>query len=574
MRRLLKLAGSLQGLFLAGMLFGAASAVCGVLGAHCLGRLLAAAMSGDSRGLAYYTLGGALITLGSCGVFFLRQFLTGAFVQRLLARLRQRMSMSMGNASAEAMDATHSGDVLSRVSGDAALIEQLFKEDLPELLTRSLAAVLAMIYMGIHDWRLTLVALIPTPVLLLAAERVSRPLKAMGQQSQEALGRMNVVAREALSDGALVRGACLQPAFVARYQDAHARWLDAGLRQGNQTGLLYSVGLALSLMPWLVLFCAGGYRVLHGDIELGLLFSFLNLLGTLAFPMQEMPRLLGRIRSKLAAVERVWRVVDLSPRPAEGARALLDADPLVEFRDVTFRYPGRERPALEGVNLRVRRGQKVALVGGSGSGKSTVLRLLLGDFTPSTGDILISGRPLRTLGVESLREQCAVMGQDVFLFDTTIRENLRLGALGSSDEALRAAAAAAFADPFIQTLPLQYETPVGEAGGRLSGGQRQQLTLARALVRDAPLVLIDEGTSAMDPQLESRLHAEVLVRDPRKAFIVVAHRLSAIRDADCIYVFEGERIVESGSHEELLSREGRYAALCRAQAWLQEEVNG
>ncbi|GMT97251.1 ABC transporter transmembrane domain-containing protein [Corallococcus caeni] len=574
MGRLLRLAGPLQGLFMVVLLFAAASAVLRVVGAHYLGRLLATAMSGDSRGLGHYATGGALITLGSCGVFFLRQFLAGAFVQRLLARLRQRMATSLGSASADAMNVTHSGDVLSRLSGDTTLLEQLFKENLPDLLTRSLAAVLAMLYMVSHDWGLTLAALLPTPVLLLAAEHVSRPLKAMGQQAQEALGRMNVVAREALSDGALVRGACMQQGFMSRYQEEQARWLDAGLRQGAQTGLLYSVGLALSLMPWLVLFCVGGYRVLHEDLDLGLLFSFLNLLGALSFPMQEMPRLLGQIRSKLTAAERVWNIVDLPPRPTGGARASLDSEPLVEFRDVTFSYPGRERPALEGINLRVRRGQKVALVGGSGSGKSTVLRLLLGDFTPSSGEILISGKPLHTLGAESLREQCAVMGQDVFLFDTTIRENLRLGSLGASDEALRAAASMAFADTFIQALPLQYDTPVGEAGGRLSGGQRQQLAMARALVRDAPLVLIDEGTSALDPQLESRLHAEVFARNPRKAFIVVAHRLSAIRDADCIYVFEGERIIESGSHDELLTRGGRYAVLCRAQTWRQEEANG
>jgi len=253
--------------------------------------------------------------------------------------------------------------------------------------------------------------------------------------------------------------------------------------------------------------------VLKGDLEFGLLIAFIQLVNYLSFPFQELPRLMGQIRSGTAAAVRVLDLLDVPQERTGGIRGSLDVEPLIELRHVTFTYPETPRPQLRDVSFRVARGQKVALVGASGSGKSTVIRLLTGQYEPQAGEVRVGGAATSEWSLEALRSTMAVVDQEAFLFDDTIKANVASGRLDASGEEIAGALEAAQCS-FASDLPHGTESEVGEAGGSLSGGQRQRIALARALVRDAPILLLDEATSALDNQLEQQVYAAITAGPP------------------------------------------------------------
>jgi ATP-binding cassette subfamily B protein len=326
-------------------------------------------------------------------------------------------------------------------------------------------------------------------------------------------------------------------------------------------GLLATAGAGLAIL-WF-----GGHRVIAGALTIGELMFFYSLLGYLLDPLQRLAGVNLKVQDALIAVDRLFQVLDLGAEQPQGGPAKVRFRGLGEgiaLEEVGFRYGSRGQ-VLDKVSLRIPSGNVVAIVGESGSGKSTLLKLLMGFYAPTEGRLLCDGVDLRDFDLESLRGRIGLVGQEPFIFTGSVRENIALGRPDAAPDEVIAAARAAGLEEFINALPERYETVIGERGANLSGGQRQRLAIARALVRKPDLLMFDEATSHLDTATERAMQESLRTVLAGKTVVMVAHRLSTVMDADAIYVLHGGRVVESGTHAELLKMRGRYAALWGAQ---------
>lgn len=565
MKRLFRVAGALTWLAVGAAICAVIVSVGTVALADIFGRSLSLVVAGAGTAALTQTIViGVTAGAASVACTFLSKLLAGQFSERLQRRLRNRAVERISQATAAAMHCEHSGDIQSRLSSDVVLLEQLVKTDVLQFASQGLTAVLAAAYMLSRNWLLTVVAVAPTPVLLLVASYLSKPLEPLMTSAQEALGQAGVATQEAVSGAEVIRAMNVGEAITIRHEHALKTWQERSITAAHQVAKLYSTGVTLSIMPFIAVFAVGGYLALAHRIELGLLFSFVQLVNYLAFPIQEMPRLLGRIRQGTAAAGRVLELLNLPVERTGGVHGPDAADEVIALENVSFTYPGVTESSLRDISLTVGHGQKVALVGASGSGKSTVLRLITGDYSPDAGTVAVNGLSVQDWDLAALRSDIAVVDQEAFLFDDSVGDNVRAGRLSATradvDEALTMASA-----DFVADMPQDEDTLVGDAGGRLSGGQRQRLALARALVKEAPLILLDEATSALDNDLERRVYDQLRTHYPDRTIIMVAHRLTTVQDADMIYVFDHGRVVEEGTHESLLAANGRYALLWHLQ---------
>ena len=321
---------------------------------------------------------------------------------------------------------------------------------------------------------------------------------------------------------------------------------------------------AVALVVWF-----GGRMVLDGALTMGELTSFLLYTLTIAFSLGALSGLWGDFMRAAGAAERVFELLDRTPQGQQGGEVLETVEGAVRFEDVHFAYPTRpDTPVLTGIDVDVAPGEVIALVGPSGAGKSTIASLLLRLYEPSEGQILLDGRPIHTLDPGALRRHIGVVQQEPVLFATSLADNIRYGLPSADDAAVRAAAEAAHAAEFIADFPEGYDTPVGERGVRLSGGQKQRVAIARALLKDPSLLVLDEATSALDAENEHLVQAALDRLMEGRTTFVIAHRLSTIRDADRVFVLDGGRVVEAGSHEDLLAEGGLYRRLVEASVRL------
>jgi ABC-type multidrug transport system fused ATPase/permease subunit len=565
MKRLFREAGALTWLFAGAVACAVVVSVSTVAFADIFGRSLSLVVSGAGlQALRLVIVVGVVVGVASVGCTFLGKFLAGHFSERLQRSLRDRAVERLTHATAAAMHGEHSGDIQSRFSSDMLLLEQLVRTDALQFVSQALTALLAAVYMLSRNWLLTVASIAPTPILLLVASFLTRPLGPLTTAAQEALAQASIVTQEAVSGAEVIRAMNMTATVSLRHERALSSWQERSVTAANQVAKLYSTGMTLAFMPFIIVFSVGGYLALAHRIEIGLLFSFVQLVNYLSFPVQEMPRLLGRIRSGTAAGRRFLELLDIPVERTGGTRGPAAADQAVSLEDVSFSYPGTAEPALRDVSLTVKRGQKVALVGASGSGKSTVLRLITGDYTPDAGTVRVNGLSVRNWDLSALRATIAVVDQEAFLFDDSVADNVRTGRLDATQVQIAEALDVAAAD-FVGEMTQREDTLVGDAGGRLSGGQRQRIALARALVKDAPLIILDEATSALDNELERRVYTRLVEHYPDKTVVAVAHRLTTVQDADMIYVFDNGRVVERGTHATLLAAGGRYALLWNLQ---------
>ena len=519
-------------------------------------------------------LSGALILLFvvRAAAAFAGSYLLGWTGERVVADLRKRVYGHLHRQSLRFFADRRTGDLTSRLTNDVGSVRSAVTQALSDLLTQSLSLLGSVALMMVLNWRLSLIIFLVVPLVTGLAVYFGRKIRGLARDVQDRLADTTAVAEEALAAIRVVKAFARSGYEVGRYNDAIDELFETS-RYRVLVSSLFSASVGLLFFAALVgIFWYGGREVLAGRLTVGDLVAFTFYAFNIARSVGGMSRLYTTFNSAAGATERLFELLDTTPdlQDAPDATPLPRLEGRVCFDHVTFAYE-EGRPVLRDVDLEVAAGETVALVGPSGAGKSTLVGLIPRFYDPQEGRITVDGHDLRTVTRQSLREQIAAVSQEVHLFNTTIRANIRYGRLDAPDDAVEAAARAANAHDFIAALPDGYDAEVGERGVKLSGGQRQRVAVARALLRDARLLLLDEATSSLDSASEA-LVQEALDRlmEGRTTFII-AHRLSTVQGADRILVLDEGRIVQTGTHEALVQREGLYRDLASYQFRVPEE---
>ena len=485
---------------------------------------------------------------------------------RLVLDLRAAMFARLVRMPAKFFDDHTSGALLSKIAYDVGGVTSAATTVLTVIVKDTIAVIGLLGWMMYLNWRLTLIALAIGPLVAFFVRLLSRRLREMAREAQRSMGDLAHVLEETIECHKVVKVFGGQDYESRRFERANQALRGFNMRQTVPAALATPVthtlaAVAIAIIVYIAMQDTIGQRATVGEFA-----SFLTAMLMLLAPLKRLTEVNAPLQRGLAAAESVFGLIDQPIEEDRGTIALSRARGEILYENVRFTYPTRTEPALAGVSLSVRPGETVALVGGSGGGKTTLVNLLPRFYSPDAGRILVDGHDIQELTLESLRANLALVSQEVVLFNDSIHANIAYGRLGGASEAeVIAAAEAAHAMEFIRETPEGLKTMIGENGLRLSGGQRQRLAIARALLKDAPILILDEATSALDSESERLVQAalEVLMRG--RSTIVIAHRLSTIERADRILVVERGVVAEEGTHATLLAKNGVYAKLHRIQ---------
>jgi len=549
-------------------LLGAILAMFGVLGCTLALPLLlktaidSAIIPGDTRLLV--GIAGVLVLIGVAGIGLGRveTYLTGWVGERVLNDLRVDLFRHLQTLSLGYFERRRTGVLISRLTNDVEALQQLVTDGITSTVRNVLTLVVAGGILLVLDWRLALATVVVFPVMaVMTFVFRGQSARAYGQMRQR-LALVTAALQEDLNGIRVIQAYRREASSRAQIAELNQSYRDANHRTVTSSGWYFPTVEILAAVATCIVFGYGGFLYIDGAIEIGVLVAFIGYLASFFDPVQQLSQVYNTFLAGSAALDKILDVMDDAPTIVDAP----DAAPLaairgqVAFEDVRFGYDP-ERPVLEGLDVAVAAGQTVALVGHTGAGKSTIIKLLARFYDPQAGRILIDGTDVRRVTQHSLREQIAIVPQEGFLFNGTIHDNIAFGRPDATRADVATAAREVGADAFIEDLPDGYDTPVQERGGRLSIGQRQLIAFARALLVDPHLLILDEATSSVDIRTEARIEDALRRLLKGRTAFVVAHRLSTIRGADLIVVLEHGRVVERGTHDELLALGGRYRGL-------------
>jgi ABC-type multidrug transport system fused ATPase/permease subunit len=492
-----------------------------------------------------------------------QSYLTSWVGERVLTDLRSDLFAHVQELDLGYFERTRAGVVISRLTNDIEALDSLVTDGPTTLVQNTITlfgSALVLLYL---DWRLALATLVVFPGMSIATGIYRHYSARAYRLTRERLADVTASLQEDISGVRVVQAFRREADNYRRFVSGNDSYRDANVQTVNVSAIYFPFVDLLSAIAMAVVLGYGGVRVLNGEITPGALFVFIGLLTNFFEPVQQLSQFYQTFLAGTAALDKVFDVLDTPAGmvDAEGAMVLPPIEGEVRFEDVRFSYREDTAEVLHGISFTAAAGQTVALVGHTGAGKSTIVKLLARFYDPTGGRILMDGHDLRDVTMESLRSQLGIVPQEGFLFAGTVRDNIAFGRPDASMEDIVAAAQTVGADEFIRELPDGYETQIEERGSRLSIGQRQLVAFARALLANPRLLILDEATSSVDIPTEARIeHALEALLDRRTA-VVVAHRLSTIRRADLIVVLEHGAVIESGTHEQLIARRGRYFSL-------------
>jgi len=502
------------------------------------------------------------VSLVNLGASYLQTYLTSWVGSHIIYDLRRQLFAHLQKLSLDFFSRQKTGWIVSRLTNDIDALDQLVTDGVSSLVTNSLTFMGAIVFLFILDWRLALATLTIMP-LLIGATLIFRARSARAYaEVRNKIGDVSAHLQESISGIRVLKAFRREQSDYERLAVANAAYREVNMRTVVQSGLYFPFVELMSAAAVVIVLWYGGTLIGGDTLEIGVLVAFIGYLGSFFDPLQQLSQLYNTFQASMAAVQKIYTVLDTEPDMLDAPDAvdLPDVRGEVELRGVTFGYDP-EKPVLHDVDLRIPAGKTVALVGATGAGKSTVIKLLARFYDPTAGAVLIDGHDLRKVTSSSLREQLAVVPQEAFLFSGSVLDNIRFARPSADPDEVKRVARIVGVHDFVESLPDGYDTEVQEGGSALSTGQRQLISFARALLADPRILILDEATSSVDAESERRIERAMEVLFSGRTSVIVAHRLSTVRYADEILVIDDGRVIERGTHDALVAAGGRYAGL-------------
>ena len=498
--------------------------------------------------------------------YYGQQYLMNWVGQRVVLDIRLRLYDHMQRMSLKYLYGQRVGELLSRITNDVMILQDMITGVLIDVVVQSLSFIGMVGFLLYINWRLTLITFAVLPVAGLVIDRTSKRLRKVGHDIQRQLAGLSAIANEALSAIRIVRSFATEEQEYKRFQSQSGAHFSALMRGVQTNAALMGAVEIILIVALAIILWFGGRIVIRGGMTPGDLVAFLGYLALLVQPVRVFSRVVARMQQGLAAGDRIFEILDTENE------VVTPEDPVflkpikgdISFRKVSFSYIEGNR-VLSDIDLNIRPGEKVAIVGPTGAGKTTLADLVTRLYDPDSGNVLIDGVDVKDLDLSTLRKQTGIVPQDPVLLKGSVAFNIAYGCESATEESIKEAARIAGIHTFIESLAEGYETEVGERGVTLSGGQRQRMAIARAVVRDPRIIILDEATSSLDAAVEQEVQDAMRKAMKGRTSIVIAHRLATVREADRIIVLETGRIVEEGAHEHLKSAGGLYSRLCELQ---------
>jgi ABC-type multidrug transport system fused ATPase/permease subunit len=517
------------------------------------------------------------IILGLVGVYFSRNFLNYQRImfnnrveQDVVFDLRSNVYRALNRLSINFFENRSTGELMSRINDDVNYVERIFIDGVEQIVTAILTLTGITVILFYLHWKLALMALLPIPLLILGACIYTKKAHNLYHTVRESAAKMNSRLQDSISGIREIFAFNRQLHEISRFEKKSRAYCNSNLKVMSLWAIyspammfLGSLGTALVLLY--------GIGLVHDkEITIGSLVAFIGYLALFYTPINQLHSVNHMLQHALASGERVFEIIDRQPDVKEIPNALLPITNVrgdIEFQNVTFSYVAG-KPIIKNLSLGIQSGSKIALVGHTGSGKSTLIKLLLRFYDIDSGKITVDGHDVKDLKISYLREQIGIVSQDPYLFNGTVAENILYGNVEANREEMKRSAIAANADDFVKDLPKEYDTLIGERGVKLSGGEKHRIAIARTLLKDPPILILDEATASVDTETETRIKDALSCLMAERTTILIAHRLSTLEGADKILVIKEGELVESGTHSQMINSETEYAQLFRSQMHL------